>query len=109
MFDNLHPAVIHEIHQIVTMARKLDLQVGLCGEMASDPLAVVLLLGMGVDTLSMSAFNLPKIKWLIRSIPRPAAEKVLERALVLEHENEIRSLIKEVLVEHELGELVATG
>jgi phosphotransferase system enzyme I (PtsI)/phosphotransferase system enzyme I (PtsP) len=57
----------------------------------------------------MSAFNLPKIKWLIRSIPRTAAEKVLERALDLEHENEIRSLTKEMLVEHELGELVTTG
>jgi phosphotransferase system enzyme I (PtsI)/phosphotransferase system enzyme I (PtsP) len=109
MFDNLHPAVIHEIHRIITEARQLDLPVGLCGEMASDPLAVVLLLGMGVDTLSMSAFNLPKIKWLIRSIPRTAAEKVLERALDLEHENEIRSLTKEMLVEHELGELVTTG
>jgi phosphotransferase system enzyme I (PtsI)/phosphotransferase system enzyme I (PtsP) len=109
LFDNLHPAVIHEIHRIITEARQFGLPVGLCGEMASDPLAVVLLLGMGIDTLSMSAFNLPRIKWLIRSLPRTAAEKVLERALVLEHENEIRSSIKEVLVEHELGELVTTG
>jgi phosphotransferase system enzyme I (PtsI)/phosphotransferase system enzyme I (PtsP) len=109
MFDNLHPAVIHEIHRITTEARQFDLPVGLCGEMASDPLAVVLLLGMGVDTLSMNAFNLLRIKWLIRSMPRTVAEKVLERALDLEHENEIRSLTKEMLVEHELGELVTTG
>jgi phosphotransferase system enzyme I (PtsI)/phosphotransferase system enzyme I (PtsP) len=109
MFDNLHPAVIHEIHRITTEARQFDLPVGLCGEMASDPLAVVLLLGMGVDTLSMNAFNLLRIKWLIRSMPRTVAEKVLERALDLEHEDEIRSLTKEMLVEHELGELVTTG
>jgi phosphotransferase system enzyme I (PtsI)/phosphotransferase system enzyme I (PtsP) len=106
LFDNLHPAVIHEIHQMITTARRCDLQVGLCGEMASDPLAVVLLLGMGLDTLSMSAFNLPKIKWLIRSIDRSVAENVLERALLLEHEDDIRRLIRETLVEHGLGALV---
>jgi phosphotransferase system enzyme I (PtsI)/phosphotransferase system enzyme I (PtsP) len=108
MFDNLHPAVIHEVHRVVTAARKFDLPVGLCGEMASDPFAVALLLGMGVDSLSMSAFNLLKIKCLIRSIPRAAAERALESALLLEHEDEIRSLIRDLLLEHELGALVTS-
>ncbi len=105
MFDNLHPAVLKEIHRIVRKGRAFGLKVGLCGEMAADPLAVVLLLGMGIDTLSMSAFNLPKIKWLIRTLPGTVAETLLAKALELEHESDIRQLTRQALIDHGLAEL----
>lgn len=106
LFDNLHPAVLQEIHRIVQLCRQLDLPVSLCGEMAADPLAVVLLLGMRIETLSMNARSLAKIKWLIRTLPAQVAEKVLQKALCMEHENEIRELTRHVLIQHGLGELV---
>lgn len=106
LFDNLHPAVLQEIHRIVQLCRQLDLPVSLCGEMAADPLAVVLLLGMRIETLSMNARSLAKIKWLIRTLPDQVAEKVLQKALCMEHENEIRELTRHVLIQHGLGELV---
>ena len=106
LFDNLHPAVFQEIHRIVQLCRQLDLPVSLCGEMAADPLAVVLLLGMRIETLSMNARSLAKIKWLIRTLPVQVAEKALQKALCMEHENEIRELTRHVLIQHGLGELV---
>lgn len=106
LFDNLHPAVLLEIYRIVQQCRQLGLPVSLCGEMAADPLAVVLLLGMKIETLSMSAYSLPKIKWLIRMLPVDIAEKTLHKALEMEHESQIRTLIKQVLVENNLAELV---
>lgn len=106
LFDNLHPAVLQEIHRIVQLCRQLDLPVSLCGEMAADPLAVVLLLGMRIETLSMNARSLAKIKWLIRTLPVQVAEKALQKALCMEHENEIRELTRHVLIQHGLGELV---
>lgn len=107
LFDNLHPAVLREIYRIQQQCAELDLPVSLCGEMAADPLAVVLLLGMGIEALSMSAYSLPKIKWLIRMLPVEVAEKTLFDALQMGNERNIRSLIKQVLVEYGLGELVS--
>ena len=105
LFDNLHPAVLREIQRIVERCRELELPVSLCGEMAADPLAVVLLLGMGIEALSMSAYSLPKIKWLVRSLPLKVAVKTLQQALGMEHESQIRSLTRQVLVKHDLAEL----
>ncbi len=105
LFDNLHPAVLQEIHRIVQLCRHLDLPVSLCGEMAADPLAVVLLLGMRIEALSMSAYSLSKIKWLIRTLPVSVAEIALQDALSMEHESQIRELIKQLLIKNDLGEL----
>ncbi len=106
LFDNLHPAVLREVHRIVVECRQLGLPCSLCGEMAADPLAVVLLLGMGVEALSMSAYSLPKIKWLIRTLPVSVAKRTLQEALTMEHESHIRKLIKDKLIEYGLGGLV---
>ncbi|MEE4254938.1 MAG: phosphoenolpyruvate--protein phosphotransferase [Desulfuromusa sp.] len=105
LFDNLHPAVLQEIYRIVELCRSIKLPVSLCGEMASDPFAVILLLGMRIETLSMSAYNLPKIKWLIRTMPVKIAEQTLQQALTMEHEGQIRELTRKVLIEHKLEKL----
>ncbi len=106
LFDNLHPAVLREIYRIVQECRQLRLSVSLCGEMASDPLAMPLLLGMKIEALSMSAYSLPKIKWLIRTLPVSIAEETLQKALQMEDEREIRALMKQVLSKQGLSDLV---
>lgn len=92
-YDHLHPSVLSEIERVTGIAGKLDLPVSLCGEMSSDPAAVVLLVGMGIRTLSLSAARLPRIKWLIRSIDTGQAESLLHRAAQLSASAEIRSLV----------------
>jgi len=101
LFDHVHPGVLHEVYHIVREAARLELPLCLCGEMASDPVAAVLLLGMGVESLSMSAYNLPKIKWLLRSITASHAQHILHQALQLDDEHAIRALVQ--------GEIKAAG
>jgi phosphotransferase system enzyme I (PtsI)/phosphotransferase system enzyme I (PtsP) len=101
-YDHLHPAVLNEIVRIVDVACELGLPVSVCGEMASDPEAVVLLLGMGIRTLSLSAAQLPRIKWLIRAIETADAEALRDRALQLADSSDIRALMRNFLDSIEL-------
>ena len=93
-YDHMHPAVIHEINRVMKKARRHNLPVSLCGEMAADPLAVILLLGMGIRTLSMSASKLLKIKSVIRSVSISHCEQLLQQALGMDSAANIRKLIE---------------
>lgn len=90
LYDPLHPAVILELRHIVDLADKYDLPVSLCGEMASDPVSVMLLLGLGLRRLSLSSSRLPLIKWMIRSISIEDAKRFCAQALLLDNAAEIR-------------------
>ena len=105
LYDPLHPAVIHELLRIVRSARDCELPVSLCGEMASDPVAVLLLLGMGIRQLSMSSSKLPLIKWLVRAICISDAEAFLAQALTMDSAQGIRAasetLMKKIGANHD--------
>lgn len=105
-YDHVHPAVLHEIYRIVTIANQHSLSLSLCGEMASDPVAVMLLLGMGIRSLSMSSATLPRIKWLIRSLTTAEAKTFLEQALSIDNVETIRQLGNETLCSLGLSELI---
>lgn len=60
LYDSLHPAVLHAAMQVIEGAHRQNKPVSVCGEMASDPAAALLLVGMGIDSLSMSASSLPR-------------------------------------------------
>lgn len=96
-YDHIHPAVLHEVKRVIDIASHLQLPLSLCGEMASDPAAVVLLVGMGVRTLSMSAAKLPRIKWLIRSLSAADAKLVLAQALRMDDVQAIRAMVQEYI------------
>jgi phosphotransferase system enzyme I (PtsI)/phosphotransferase system enzyme I (PtsP) len=104
--DSLHPAVIHALFDIKTLCSKMSLPVCICGEMASDPLAVLILIGLGFDTLSMSVQNLPRIKWLIRHISFESTETLLENVLKLPSEREIKIQARRLLEEFDLHRLI---
>ena len=78
----------------------------ICGEMAADPGAAILLLGMGLETFSMSAPGIPRIKWLIRSFSAQRAKQILNRVLRMESADSVRKMLDEELVRSGLGELV---
>ena len=75
MYEPFHPAVLRLIKMVVENGHKVGIPVGMCGEMAGDPVATVILLGLGLDELSMSAFSLPEIKRIIRSATILEAEE----------------------------------
>jgi phosphotransferase system, enzyme I, PtsP len=74
--------------------------------MAGDPAAMILLLGMGIDTFSMSAGSLPRIKWLIRGITRKHAQAVLKDALRMENASDIRRLLNSEIEQAGLAGLI---
>ena len=74
--------------------------------MSSDPIAVVLLLGMGIRTLSMSAAQLPKIKWLLRRISAADARAILQETLMLNDAKQIRKLVADKLYVRGAGEII---
>jgi phosphotransferase system enzyme I (PtsI)/phosphotransferase system enzyme I (PtsP) len=79
LFDSNHPAVLHEIKRIVKFAESASLDICLCGEMASDPRSVVMLIGLGIKKLSLGAAQLPRIKKLIRSLNYQDCSKLVIR------------------------------
>ncbi len=97
LFSRLHPAVIRALHYITEQCRKHGLSVCLCGELAADPAAVLLLLGMGVDSLSMNARGLPRIKHVLRSVTKAQAEGLVANALRMQSEDEVRKMLNRAL------------
>ncbi len=109
LYHSMHPAVLRAMVQIIDAAHCHGKPVSVCGEMASDPAAVALLLGMGVDHLSVSLAGLPRVKWVIGSFSKIQACELLEEALCLEDPLEIRKLYNNALVDAGLGGLVRAG
>ena len=109
LYDSLHPAMLHVLSDLVAVAHKFDKPVSVCGEMAGDPAAVVLLIGMGIDILSMSPNGLPRVKGVIRSISRKRSEKLLRRALRMENPDSVRALVNRELEKVGLGGLIRAG
>lgn len=74
LYEPFHPGVIRLIQIVIKHAHNAGIPVSMCGEMAGDPLAAVILLGLGLDIFSMSAFTIPVIKKIIRSVSIRDAE-----------------------------------
>jgi len=109
LFDSLHPAVLQALIQVVEGARVHGKPVSVCGEMAGDPAAALLLLGMGIDSLSMSVGSLPRVKWVIRSISYRRAKTLLKKALEQDNPAAVRELLNKALEKSGLGGLVRAG
>jgi phosphotransferase system, enzyme I, PtsP len=109
LYSELHPAVLRALVDIMEGARAHGREVSICGEMAGDPVAVPLLLGMGVHSLSMGAGSLLRVKWVIRSLSRTRAKELLAAALQCEEAASVRRLLVDALSEVGLSGLVRSG
>ncbi|HED18784.1 MAG TPA: phosphoenolpyruvate-protein phosphotransferase PtsP, partial [Gammaproteobacteria bacterium] len=104
-----HPAVLRAIRQVIQSAHESGKPVSVCGEMAGDPAAALLLLGMGVDSLSMSAASLLRVKWVVRSFSMPKIQSLLDEAWTFEDAGAVRTLLHKTLEEAGLGGLIRAG
>jgi len=95
LYQGFHPAVLRLIKETIDAGHRNGIWVGLCGEMAGDPLATVLLVGMGVDELSTSAMAIPEIKKIIRSITFEEAQRLADQILSLSTINDIKKVLIE--------------
>ncbi len=92
LYEPTHPAIIRTLRHIVDEAHRHKLPVSVCGEMAGDPVFAPLLLGLGVDCLSMSPAWLPQVKYLIRAMTMADARALAVEALTLGSPKEIYAL-----------------
>jgi len=93
LFEDMHPAVLRLIHSTVKIAKKYDLDVSICGEMAGNPNAIALLLGMGLRILSVSPGNIPLVKKIIRQLTISECEKFGKNILKMRKFEEIKILV----------------
>jgi phosphotransferase system enzyme I (PtsI) len=89
LYEPTHPAVIRTLKRVVDEAHREQIPVGVCGEIAGDPVFAPLLLGLGVDSLSMSPAWLPSVKYLVRAMTMADARALAAEALGLSSPKEI--------------------
>lgn len=98
LYTPFHPAILRLIKGVVDSAHDKGIPVSVCGEMASQLSCVPLLVGMGVDELSMNTHSIPKVKKLLNTITEKEARKLTEKCLKLRTELEIRDFVKKTVV-----------
>jgi phosphotransferase system enzyme I (PtsI) len=93
LYEPLHPAVLAAIHESVQAAKGAGKWVGMCGEMASDPLCTLMLLGMGLDDLSMGPFFIPIVKRVIQSVTYAAARSMVRDVLTMDQVKDVKGFL----------------
>ena len=89
LFNDIHPAVLRLMKTTINNANKLDKEISICGELAGNPEAIALIVGLGLRKLSMSPYLIPKVKKIIRSFSVSECEKLAEKILTLSSEKEV--------------------
>ena len=92
--DGLHPSVLRLIGMVAEAASRLDRWVGVCGELASDPTAVPVLVGLGITELSANAPAIPPVKQAVRNVDSEAARALAHEALRFSSATEVRALVE---------------
>jgi len=105
LYQELHPAILRQVKMVIDAGHRHGKWVGMCGEMSANPLATMILIGMGLDELSMSPELLPEIKKVIRSCTHAEAKACADDAL---NQNTVEGVtgVARRYTEGKLGELV---
>lgn len=109
LYTSLHPAVLKALQQIVQGALRQNTPVSVCGEMAGDPLGMLLLLGLGIESLSMSVGSISRIKQVIRHFSTVEAAALVEQAIELSDPEDIKEMLIEAINDKDLGGLIRAG
>jgi phosphoenolpyruvate-protein kinase (PTS system EI component) len=106
LYEPLHPAVLAALNTTIQAGKQEGKRVGMCGEMAGDPLSALLLLGMGLEEFSMGSLYIPVIKKAVRSITYEAAKRAAEIVLEMDTVGEIKRYLFEQMRELGMVELL---
>jgi phosphoenolpyruvate-protein phosphotransferase (PTS system enzyme I) len=98
-FTPHHPSIIRQLQQVVEVGRAAGIPVSVCGEMASEALSAVLLIGLGYERLSVSPPALPLVKWVVRTVPDDAARHAAKAALGAASAEEVSAALRKTVGE----------
>ena len=99
LYQPLHPGVLRLIKHVIDASHEQGKFTGMCGELASEPVATMILLGLGLDEFSMTASSIPLIKNILRSVSKAECEEVANKVLTMDTAEEITAYAKSVLIE----------
>lgn len=91
------PAILRMMRDVLVAGNAGGIPVSVCGEMASEPLYAILLLGLGFTTLSVAPPALPMLKWLVRTVPNEVARAAAAAALLAEGPEEVTTILREAM------------
>jgi len=109
LYNSLHPATLLAFTEICEAAKNAETPVHICGEIAGNPLATIILLAVGVNALSMSIQSIPKVRQIIRQFNMSEASKILSKALACESSYQVEAYLTKELKAHGLFELLDPG
>ncbi|WP_370980824.1 phosphoenolpyruvate--protein phosphotransferase [Agaribacterium sp. ZY112] len=109
LYHSLHPAVLQALLRIAEDAKAKGTPVSICGELAGDPAAALLLIGMGYDTLSMNATNLLKVKSVIRAVSSEQIQYLLKEVMSLTDAQSINRRLEEAFKRAGLSRVMRFG
>ncbi len=96
-YQPFNPAILRLIKFVIDAAHKEGKFAAMCGEMAGDPLATVILLGLGLDEFSMSATSIPTVKNIIRNVEYERAKEIAERVLNIAEAEKIQKMMEDII------------
>jgi phosphoenolpyruvate-protein phosphotransferase (PTS system enzyme I) len=103
LYDDMHPAVLRLINTTIESAGHHGIPVGICGQLASNPLAVPILIGLGIHSLSASPVYLPRIKRVVRAVTQKECRILAKKVLQITEPREVRAYMEKWLEEHGCG------
>ncbi|GAA5315869.1 MAG: phosphoenolpyruvate--protein phosphotransferase [Candidatus Pelagadaptatus aseana] len=107
VYQPFHPAILRALQEVVDAAHECGVKVSICGELAGDPAAAVLLMAMGYDTLSMNATNLPKVKSVIRDMNLDLAKKLLTEVMTKPDAQSVNQCLEDAMSDGGFTRLLA--
>jgi len=99
--DPLNPAVLRSIHMAIQEAHKNGIEISVCGEIGSDPHGIAVLIGMGIDKISLNSGKIPEIKALIRKLDKKKIADILPDLFLKENVADVREDVAQLLKESE--------
>ncbi|HBX74356.1 MAG TPA: phosphoenolpyruvate-protein phosphotransferase PtsP, partial [Halieaceae bacterium] len=106
LYHAYHPAVLQALCMVAEAGAAEGKPVSICGELAGDPLAAVLLMAMGYGVLSMNATALPRVKKSLRSLTHAEARELLAEVMLLEHAEAVQSRLQTFMAAHGLQQFI---
>jgi phosphotransferase system enzyme I (PtsI) len=97
LYEPFHPGVIRLIKTVVDSGHSAGIPVGMCGEMAGDPVSTALLVGLGLDEFSMSASSIPEVKRIIRDLTIAESEELLGKVMEMGSAKKIDGFVQDVM------------
>jgi phosphoenolpyruvate-protein phosphotransferase (PTS system enzyme I) len=109
LYEPLHPAVLRLIQQVIDIGHKAGIRVAMCGEMAGEPAYTMILLGLGLDELSMNPLAIPRVKKIIRGATMKESKALLNKVMTFSSATEIRAFVEAAMRKRFPEEFPANG